>query len=347
MTLTREQTATDLSLEDERLQDVLARMIAARVYSDRCFALQRQGRMGTMAPIDGSEGVVVGAAEALDPETDWVLPQYREFHGLLRFGEEALAAFVRYQRGDPSGGRLPEHVRVWPPQISLAAQVPQAVGLAWGMKLQGLPGAVAVFFGDGATSEGDFYEAGNLAGVVAAPAILICNNNQWAISTPVARQTAAASFAEKAAAFGIPGELVDGTDVLAVYEAVRRARDRAVAGDGPTLIEARTYRLGPHTTADDPTRYVPAEELEAWRERDPIRLFRDRLTAAGLWSEELEERARAEATERIDRFVAAAEAVEVRPDAFFDHVYAQPTPRMERQRRQLLERLERESRDSP
>ncbi|MEE2778623.1 MAG: thiamine pyrophosphate-dependent enzyme [Acidobacteriota bacterium] len=341
MTLTDTSPAAELGLADGDLQDLLARMIAARIYSDRCFALQRQGRMGTMAPIDGSEAAVVGTAAALDPETDWVLPQYREYHGLLRFGEETLAAFVRYQRGDPSGGRLPDDVRVWPPQISLAAQVPQAVGLAWGMKLRGEPGVVVAFFGDGATSEGDFYEAGNLAAVVKAPAILVCNNNQWAISTPVSKQTAAATFADKATAFGMPGELVDGCDVLAVRAAVEQARERALDGDGPTLIEAKTYRLGPHTTADDPTRYVPAEELEAARLRDPIDLFRSRLAEAGLWDDDQEEAACADAVERMDRLVAAAEAHAPSPDAFFDHVYETPTPRMEKQRRELLAHLRR------
>jgi pyruvate dehydrogenase E1 component alpha subunit len=337
-----DQLALRSELSSDELQDLLRRMIAARLFSARCFSLQRQGRMGTMAPIDGAEALVVGAAAALDPATDWVLPQYREMHGLLRFGEEVLTTTVRYLRGDPAGGHLPEPIRVWPPQIALAAQIPQAVGLAWGMKLKREPGVVLVFFGDGATSEGDFYEGCNFAGVLRAPIIFLCNNNAWAISTPVRLQTAAESFAAKAEAFGFPGELVDGRDPLAVRDAVTRARARAVEGGGPTVIEARAYRLGPHTTADDPGRYVPAAELERERQRDPVELFRRELIEAGLWSDALEAETRRDADARFDRALAAAEAAVVRPDAFFDHVYQQPTARMERQRRELLESLDAE-----
>jgi pyruvate dehydrogenase E1 component alpha subunit len=340
MTVTAAVELTQRSgLSPGELQDLLRRMIAARTFSSRCFSLQRQGRMGTMAPIDGAEALVVGAAAALDPETDWVLPQYREMHGLLRFGEELLTTTVRYLRGDPAGGHVPAPIRVWPPQIALAAQIPQAVGLAWGMKLRREPGVVLVFFGDGATSEGDFYEGCNFAGVLKAPVVLLCNNNGWAISTPVRMQTAAASFAAKAEAFGFPGEVVDGHDVLAVRDAVARARRRASEGSGPTLIEARAYRLGPHTTADDPGRYVPAGELESERRRDPIDLFRRELADVGLWSQALDDDARRDANERFDRALAAAEADPVRADAFFDHLYQRPTERMERQRRELLDRL--------
>jgi pyruvate dehydrogenase E1 component alpha subunit len=337
-------TATDSlarrsGLEPDQLRELLQRMIAARVFSSRCFSLQRQGRMGTMAPIDGAEALIVGAAAALDPAVDWVLPQYREMHGLLRYGEEVLATTVRYLRGDPAGGHFPAPMRIWPPQIALAAQIPQAVGLAWGMKLRREQGIVLVFFGDGATSEGDFYEGCNFAGVLDAPVVFLCNNNGWAISTPVRLQTAAESFAAKAKAFGFPGETVDGGDVLSVRDAVARARARAVAGDGPTLIEARAYRLGPHTTADDPSRYVPAGELERERQRDPIDRFRRELEEAGLWSASVEEETRRDADARFDRALAVAEAAAVRPDAFFDHVYARPTARMERQRRELLAAL--------
>jgi len=342
MTVTAEPDRAERPrLSDEELKGLLRAMIAARHSSTRCFAMQRQGRLGTMAPLDGAEAAVVGAAAALDPERDWILPQYREFHGLERFGEQILPRFVRYLRGDPSGGHLPEPIRVWPPQISLAAQIPQAAGMAWGMRVRGEPGVTLCFFGDGASSEGDFYEGCNLAGVLELPVIFFCINNSWAISTPVHWQTASRSFAAKAAAFGFPGEKVDGCDVLAVHEAVARARARAAAGDGPTLIEATAYRLGPHTTADDPGRYVPEEELAAARERDPIVAFRAQLEERGLWDGEDEAAADAAARERMDRAVADAESSKLAPDSFFDHVFATPTPRMERQRRRLLEHLRR------
>ncbi len=340
-------TASPVSdrLDDDALRSMLTEMIGARFFSNRAFNLQRQGRAGTNAPIDGNEGVVVGAARALDPATDWVLPQYREPPGLLRFGEEVLRRYFLYIVGHPSGSHMPEPLRVWPPQISLATQIPHAVGQAWGMQIQRQEGVVLVFFGDGASSEGDFYEAGNLAGVLGVPVILMCVNNGWAISTPTSRQTAAGSFADKARAFGIPGVQVDGTDVLAVYEATAAARERAAAGEGPTLIEAVTYRLGPHTTADDPSRYVPPAELERARERDPVVRFRQELRSRGLWDDEAEERAQSWAGELAERIVAEVEATPVSPTDMFDHVFAEPTPALVEQRSSLVEHLARTGRD--
>ncbi|MCP3910880.1 MAG: pyruvate dehydrogenase (acetyl-transferring) E1 component subunit alpha [Actinomycetia bacterium] len=321
-------------LSDAQLQLVMTEMIGARAYSNRAFALQRQGRAATNAPVDGSEALVVGAAHALDPTTDWVVPQYREQVGLIRFGEEVVARYVLHILGHPEAGAIPEGTNVLPPQISLATQIPHAVGLAWGLALQGKPGCVLTFFGDGSASEGDFYEAGNLAGVQQVPVIFLCVNNQWAISTPMSRQTAAESIAAKAEAFGFPGITVDGTDPVAVHEAVSAARDRAVSGEGPSLIEAVTYRLGPHTTADDPSRYIPSAELA--EAPDPVATFRQRLTGLGLWDDDLQARAEQEADERMDRLVTQGEALTLNPDQFFENVYAQTTPRMERQRAELL-----------
>ncbi len=317
---------------DQHRQWMLAQMIASRIYSQRVFNLQRQGRAGTNAPVDGSEALLAGTSLALDPSTDWVLPQYRELVGLERFGADVLDRYVLYALGHPDGGHIPEPTRVWPPQISLATQVPHAVGLAWGMKQQDLPGCVLVYLGDGSTSEGDFYEACNFAGVIDAPVIVVVVNNGWAISTPVANQTRAKNFAEKSHAFGIPGVTVDGTDPVAVFEATADARSRAIAGAGPTLIEAVTYRLGPHTTADDPTRYVPADELDAAKERDGIVTLRRQLEAEGLWTAAIEAAVAGAADARMERAVQAGESREVTPDGFFDHVYEELTPRMARQR---------------
>ncbi len=321
-----------VALTDHHRQWMLAQMIAARLYSQRVFNLQRQGRAGTNAPVDGSEALLAGTSLALDPSTDWVLPQYRELVGLERFGPDVLDRYVLYALGHPDGGHIPEPTRVWPPQISLATQVPHAVGLAWGMQQQKQPGCVLVYLGDGSTSEGDFYEACNFAGVIDAPVIVVVVNNGWAISTPVASQTRAKNFAEKSHAFGIPGVTVDGTDPVAVFEATADARSRAVAGAGPTLIEAVTYRLGPHTTADDPTRYVPNDELDAAKERDGIATLRRDLEAEGLWSADLETAVVAAADARMETAVTTGEAREVAPDGFFDHVYDTTTPRMDRQR---------------
>lgn len=319
-----------------QLRQMLREMIGARVFSDRAFNLQRQGRAGTNAPVDGNEAVIVGASHALDPERDWVLPQYRELVGLQRFGDEVIDRYALYVMGHPGGGHIPEPIRVWPPQISLAAQIPHAVGLAWGMQLRGEEGVALTFFGDGASSEGDFYEAGNFAGVLEAPVIFLCVNNGWAISTPTTQQTAAVSFADKATAFGFPGVQVDGTDALAVHEAVSAARAHAVAGNGPTLIEAVTYRLAPHTTADDPTRYQPPEVLAEWKEREPIATMRRQLTAQGLWTDDDHAAAESLADERMELAVQRAENTPAPPDAFFDHVYSEPTARMNRQRAEFL-----------
>ncbi|MCP3936011.1 MAG: pyruvate dehydrogenase (acetyl-transferring) E1 component subunit alpha [Actinomycetia bacterium] len=324
-------------LSDDDLRAMMTHMIGARVSSQRAFNLQRQGRAGTNAPIDGSEAIVVGAARALDPTADWVLPQYREPVALQRFGPEVLESYVRYILGDPDGGHIPEPVRVWPPQISLATQVPHAVGMAWGMKRTGETGCALVFLGDGSTSEGDFYEAANFAGVLRAPVIFVVVNNGWAISTPVASQTAAKNFAAKSHAFGFPGTTVDGTDILAVYEVVSEARERAVSGAGPTLIEAVTYRLAPHTTADDPTRYMPDDELVAARGRDPLTRFQKELSGRGLWSDDDTTRAEADADAVMEAAIQAAEADRANPIELFDHVHAIRTTRLERQRREWID----------
>jgi TPP-dependent pyruvate/acetoin dehydrogenase alpha subunit len=324
-------------MEGPELVSMMEDMIAARVWSTRLFYLQRQGRIGTMAQTDGSEALVVGAVHALDPAVDWVFPQYREPVGLRHFGEEVIDSQLLYSMGHPAGGRYPDHVNVFPIQISLATQVPHAVGFAWGMKLQGIAGCTLVFLGDGSSSEGDFYEAGNLAGVRKAPVVIVVVNNGWAISTPISQQTAAMSFAEKAEAFGMPGVQVDGRDPVAMYEVVAAARERAVGGAGPTLVEAVTYRLGAHTTADDPTRYVPPEELAEAKRHDPVTTFGARLTELGHWDEDRHEAATKWADERFDLALERAEATPLETDAFFDNVYATPTIRMERQRQAIRE----------
>jgi pyruvate dehydrogenase E1 component alpha subunit len=334
-----ELVADPPAVSDDDVVAVMAEMVKARVANGRFFSLQRQGRAGTYAPIEGQEAVVAGAAAALDPARDWVLPQYRELVALGRYGPEVMRTYSLYQRGHPAGGHFPAGVRVFPVQIALAAQIPHALGLAWAMQLKGEAGVACVFFGDGASSEGDFYEAGNFAGVLGAPVLFLCVNNGWAISTPLPAQTAAASFAVKAAAFGFPGVRVDGNDALAMISVVGAARERAVTGGGPTLIEAVTYRMGPHTTADDPKRYQSPEERAGWEGRGPILRLRRHLEGRGLWSDERQVAAEAAAGAEIDAAWDRAEATTVSPDAFFDHVYAEPTPRMVTQRAELRARL--------
>ncbi len=322
---------------DKQLQMILEDMVIARTQAGRLWNLQRQGQVGTIAPIDGHEAAVVGAVHALETESDWVLPQYREPLGLRRYGPEVLDTFMLYNLGHPAGGHIPDPVKVAPSQISLGASIPHAVGLAWGMSLKDEPGVVLVFFGDGASSEGDFYEAGNLAGVLKAPVILFCVNNQWAISTPTHLQTAAESFASKAEAFGIPGVTVDGNDPIAVYEAVFNARKRATSGKGPTLIEANVYRLGAHTTADDPTRYVPSDELSTAQKKDPVHTFIKDLTARGLWSDTKQDEIETAALERMDEAFEKAKNTPLSANSLMDHCFVSDTPRQLRQRSFLMD----------
>ena len=319
-------------LSDDELRAAFRLMLLSRVVDERAFSLQRQGRLGTFSTVNGQEAAVVGSALALDPARDWIVPQYRELPAMLRQGYP-LVNFFLYFRGHPIGNRIPDGVNLLPFQISLAAQIPHAVGLAWGLRHQGHDSVVMTYFGDGASSEGDAHEAMNLAGVRRAPVIFLLQNNGWAISTPVSIQTAASSFALRAPGYGFPGLLVDGNDLFAMYEATRWAVERARAGEGPTLIEARTYRLGPHNTADDPTRYVDPDELEARRALDPLARLRAYMKERGLLEDGEEERLREELAAEVNDAVAEAES---HPPAdannIFEHVYADPPPRLVAQR---------------
>jgi pyruvate dehydrogenase E1 component alpha subunit len=307
-------------------------MLQSRVIDERFFSLQRQGRLGTYSPVNGEEAAVIGSAWALDPGRDWVVPQYRELPAMLHQGY-TLERALRYFKGLPGGNFMEPGVNVLPYQISLAAQLPHAVGLAWGLRHQGRDGVVLAYFGDGASSEGDAHEALNLAGVRRAPVVFVLKNNGWAISTPVAQQTAAASFAARAEGYGIAGELVDGNDLFAMHDACARAVERARAGHGPTLIEARTHRMGPHNTADDPTRYVAAAWLQERRALDPVARVRRHLQERGLVDEAQEAALVERLTAEVDAAIEAAEAIpRPGPDAMFDSAYARPPARVAAQR---------------
>jgi len=228
-------------------------MLRGRRFDERCVSLQRQGRMVTLAPGIGQEAATVGAAMALDSDTDWFVPQYRELAGQLWHGYPLKLAFL-WHVGHPIAFQVPGDLKMLPFQAAIAGQLPQAVGLAWGLRLKRDSGVVLAVFGDGGTSQGDFHEAANLAGVMKAPVIFLCQNNGWAISTTIEQQTASETLAQKAIAYGFPGIQCDGNDLFASYKATKDAIDRARAGNGPSFIEALTYRLGDHTTADDARR---------------------------------------------------------------------------------------------
>lgn len=326
-------------LTDEELIAAFRLMLLSRVANERAFNLQRQGRLGTIATADGQEAAMVGSALALDPARDWIVPTYREMPAMLHMGMP-LATYLLYYRGHPLGNQIPDGVNALPIQISLATQIPHAVGLAWGLRLQGSDAAVVCYFGEGAASEGDAHEAMNLAGVLRAPVVFVLQDNGWAISTPVAKQSATQSFALRAPGYGFPGELVDGNDLFAVHDASRRAVERARAGDGPTLIEARTYRLAAHNTADDSTRYVDPGDLERARELDPLPRFRAYLNERGLLEGDAEEQLRTGIDDEIAAAVAEMEsraASGIGPDELIRHAYATPTPRLQRQALELGE----------
>jgi pyruvate dehydrogenase E1 component alpha subunit len=316
----------------EQVREALRLMVLTRVFDEKATAMQRQGRFGTFSAVRGQEASVVGSASALDPARDWVAPQYRELPALLRHGYP-LEHFAMYFMGNPRGGGIPEGVNILPLQISLAAQIPQAVGVGWGLKLQGGDGVALTYFGDGASSEGDFHESANLAGVVKAPVIFFLQNNGWAISTPRRNQTAARSFAERALGYGIEGVVVDGNDLLAVYEVTASAVARARAGEGPTLIESVTYRTGAHNTADDPTRYIDEAELAHWVALDPIDRVENYLKRVDEWDEAAATNLREECATLVEEAMTRARAATVSgSDALFDHVFATPVPRLEQQR---------------
>lgn len=324
-------------LPADRLVQFYRWMLFGRLYSDRVVALQRQGRMGTFAPLNGQEAALVGLAAPLQAD-DWLMGSYREVLAYYVKGVPLLALLKR-PGGDVTDGYPPE-VHTLPIQIILGAQMLHAVGVAQAIKYEKKPHVVGAVCGDGATSEGDFNEALNFAGVFKAPVIFVVQNNGWAISTPRHKQTAANYIANRGPGFGIPGYVVDGNDVLAVYQLMCDCIAHARAGDGPTLVEAITYRLGAHTTADDPTKYRSEAELRAWQRRDPLLRYRNFLRARDLLSEAEEQRLRAGIVAEIQAAVEAYEALPpMSPARLFELVYAELTPQLRRQRDQLLKDL--------
>ena len=327
-------------MDEEFLIEALHWMVLSRTYDERVIGLQRQGRFGVFSPALGQEAAVIGSAMAVDPRRDWIVPQYRELMAVVHHGHPLENITAQYL-GKVGSSRIPEGVNVLPTQVALAAQLPHATGLAWGLQLQGKDAVVLAYVGDGGSSEGDFHEGLNLAGVVKAPIVFFLQNNQWAISTPRRLQSAAESFALRGPGYGITGVEVDGNDVMAVYDTTVEAVERARSGGGPTLIESVTYRMGFHNTTDNPSRYLDAEEYEQAKTRDPIRRVMDYLEGLGLWDEargrELAELARREVEEALERAMAFPG---VNPAQLFDNAYERPPGRVMRQRARALGRAD-------
>jgi pyruvate dehydrogenase E1 component alpha subunit len=338
--------ATVPSVPDDELLEMYREMKLARHFDERAVSLQRQGRMGTYPPLSGQEGAQIGSVHALD-EGDWVFPSYREHAAGYASGwplSDVLLYWMGIKDGAPS-----DDVNLFTPSVPIATQIPHAAGAAWASKLQGEDKSFLCYFGDGATSEGDFHTGLNFAGVYDVPGIFFCNNNQWAISVPREKQTASATLAQKAHAYGFEGVQVDGMDPLAVYAVTREAVEKA-KGNGdhdesigratrPTLIEAVQYRFGAHTTADDPSVYRDEEEVERWKQKDPIPRMETFLRNQGLLDdeqiEEMDEAIEQEVSDAID----VAESHD-RPDParMFEDVYAEMPERMQEQLN-YLERL--------
>lgn len=323
----------DSPLEMAEIRRLYRAMVSARVYDHKASAMQRQGRLATYAQFEGQEACQIGSVAPLLAQ-DWLAGTYRDaaamwFHGYT------WRNLLLGRTGDERGGQAPEGVRVLPPSITVGGHMIHAVGLGWAERLQGSDGVALTLFGDGATSEGDFHEAMNFAAVFATPTIFFCQNNGWAISMPREQQTKSETIAQKAAGYGMVGELVDGNDLLAVYDVTKAAVDRARSGVGPTLIEGLTFRVGPHTTNDDAGRYRTDDSVAAWRERDPIERVRRYLVAQDMWDEQWQTDIEAAEAQAVEDAVAAAEALEpFTAGEMFDAMYSEPTAQIVEQRKE-------------
>ncbi len=317
-------------LDLSRVRALYEQMLFARQYDHKSVSLQKQGRLATYAPFEGQEAAQIGSAAALEP-SDWMVATYRDAAAMWAHGYPMETLFLG-RTGDERGGMPPDDVPILPPSITVGGHMIHAVGLAWAARLMDEPRIAITYFGDGATSEGDFHEAMNFAAVYETPTVFLCQNNGYAISLPIDRQTRSESIAVKAGAYGMPGVLVDGNDLLAVYAATKAAADRARAGGGPTLIEALTYRIGPHTTNDDPGRYRTPQEEALARSKDPLARVRVYLEDHDAWGPDDEEATVEAAGIAVDEAIAAAEAVPPPdPHHVFSAMFAEPTRQLTEQ----------------
>jgi len=334
----------DPGLSDQEVDYLYRQMVTTRQMDERLVQLQRQGRIGFHVGSQGEEASILGSAFAMARQ-DFLFPCYREFGAALMRGLP-LQKFIDNMFGNANdtvqGRQMPNHTTCrdvgWCSISSpVGTQVTQAVGFAWAAKIRKENAAALVYFGDGATSSSDFHSGMNFAGVFKVPCVLLCRNNGWAISVPVERQTASKTFAEKAAAYGIPGVRVDGNDLFAMVSVTRRARERCERGEGATLIEAITYRMGGHSTSDDPKAYRGADEVETWAARDPLERVRDYLTRKGLWDAARQSALIEEIDARFRDAVSIAERTPSPPlESMFEDVYATPPWHLAEQRQQLL-----------
>jgi len=337
----------DPFLDGDTLLEMFRQMLRIRLIDERMLSRQRQGKIGFYGTITGQEAVPIATAFATEAR-DWIFPALRESAVMLARGFP-LPAWLAQVYGNEAdilkGRQMPSHMSgravnqvAW--SSCIGPQIPQAVGAAWAARLRGDDVVVVGFLGDGATSEPDFHVAMNFAGVYRTPSVLVCQNNHWSISVPTSRQTASQTLAVKAHAYGVPGIRVDGNDVLACYRVIREAVDRARAGDGPTFIEAVTYRMGPHSSSDDPTRYRSDEEVERWRKRDPIDRFERYLRRTQLLDDAKRTQIEGEIQDEIGAAIREVEPLgPPPPESMFDDVYKSTPWHLREQREELLETL--------
>jgi pyruvate dehydrogenase E1 component alpha subunit len=334
----------DQDLEPEIPEDLLLKlhraMLRGRRFDERLLSLQRQGRIGTFPPIKGQEAAQLGAV-ALLRSSDWMAPSFRETAAELWRGKSMERVILSFG-GFNEGGLVEENRNDLPVAVPVGSQILHAVGIAWAIQYRQKDDVAMTFFGDGATSEGDFHEGMNFAGVYQIPVVFVCQNNQWAISVPRSKQTRSKTLAQKALAYGIPGIQVDGNDILAVYSAAQEAVERARSGGGPSMIECVTYRLMMHTTADDPKRYRTEEEVQEWEKKDPLPRFQKYLIAKGMLSDEkiegLESEIKAEIQEAVEKTEGQMETLGD-PLDMFEHAYAEMPPNLLEQREYLSREL--------
>jgi len=326
-------------LAKKQIKEMYEYMILTRVFDDKALKLQRQGRLGTYAPTRGQEASQIGSAFAIQDE-DMVFPAFRE-NGVFLVRRMPMELLFQFWGGDERGMNIPKNVNMFPIAITVGAQLLHAVGYSIAMKYKKKKAAAITYFGDGATSEGDFHEALNFAGVFNAPCVFICQNNQYAISVPVEEQTASETLAQKAIAYGFSGIKVDGNDVFAVYEATFEALKKARAGKGPTLIECYTYRIGDHTTSDDAKKYRKESEVKEWEKKDPILRLKKYMKRTGMFSEKYENEIKKMAEDLVEKAVAKAESIpKLKPEEIFDYTYAELTEELKEQREEIkLERF--------
>jgi 2-oxoisovalerate dehydrogenase E1 component alpha subunit len=336
--------ASDPGIDKKLVVDLYRQMVEVRLLDERMVLLQRQGRIGFHIGSLGEEAAILGSAAALR-EKDWLFPCYREFGAALWRGM-TLEAYLHNMFGDakdPAKGRqMPDHytcraARFGSISSPIGTQITQAVGFGWAAKMKKDPIATLVYFGEGATSSNEFHNGMNFAGVFKTPTVFFCRNNGWAISVPAEKQTASASFAEKGVAYGVPSVQCDGNDLFAVYAVTRDAVARAAAGEGPTLIEALTYRISGHSTSDDPKAYRKDDVVDAWRKRDPLQRLRKYLDVSGLWSDAQQVELEAKVDADLKAAVKLAEE-EATPklETLFEDVYKNKPWHLVEQERELL-----------